>query len=223
MRQMSLRVAQILDVQRSRRTGLWMPAVALNVALLVLVLASAPYVPQLVAFESHAQIHPQPDSQSQPQLRAALPIAQAKSSPQARQAVHTLVRSVVDENIHRAAGQPEAVSNVARDAQLTAIPAVYSSLPLNLKAFTEFASPKASALSASSKSPLPAAPMAMRSHAAMRVKATPEDLATPETYVVLQTTQMDDSGATVMTVCIWRIRPGHTPERQLESAIQLTI
>lgn len=52
MRQMSLRVTQILDAKRPRRTGLWLPVLGVNAGLLVLVIGTAPYVPHLVAFQN---------------------------------------------------------------------------------------------------------------------------------------------------------------------------
>lgn len=44
MRQMSMRVAQILDGKRSRRTGLWAPVLAVNTILVALVYGAAPYL-----------------------------------------------------------------------------------------------------------------------------------------------------------------------------------
>ena len=52
MRDMSLRVAQILDTERPSRTGLWKPALGLSAGMLALVLGAAPYTPPLVAFQA---------------------------------------------------------------------------------------------------------------------------------------------------------------------------
>ena len=52
MRQMSMRVAQILDAKRPRRTGLWKPVLGVSTVLLAVVFGVAPYVPQLVAFRN---------------------------------------------------------------------------------------------------------------------------------------------------------------------------
>lgn len=51
MHQMSLRVAQILDAKRSRRTGLWKPVVGLSAGVLTVAMGAAPYMPRLVAFQ----------------------------------------------------------------------------------------------------------------------------------------------------------------------------
>lgn len=51
-RQMSLRVAQILDARRPHRTGLWKPVLGVSVGLLAVVFGVAPYMPQFVAFHN---------------------------------------------------------------------------------------------------------------------------------------------------------------------------
>lgn len=55
MRQMSLRVAQILDANRPSHTGLWKPAVGMCAGLLMLVLGAAPYMPRVIAFKAPVQ------------------------------------------------------------------------------------------------------------------------------------------------------------------------
>src|SRR6266700_6307810 len=56
MRQLSLRVAQILDVQRPRTTQLWKPAIPLVTVMAVLCAFSAPHLPQLVGFTADVPI-----------------------------------------------------------------------------------------------------------------------------------------------------------------------
>lgn len=72
MRQMSVRVTQILDGKRSRHSGPWAPVLAVNAALVALVFGAAPYVPQLVAFRNQPV-----QNQSRPILAAQLVSAQA--------------------------------------------------------------------------------------------------------------------------------------------------
>jgi beta-lactamase regulating signal transducer with metallopeptidase domain len=55
MRDMSLRVAQILDSKQPSRTGLWKPVLGLSAAMLALVLGATPYAPRLVVFETQPQ------------------------------------------------------------------------------------------------------------------------------------------------------------------------
>jgi beta-lactamase regulating signal transducer with metallopeptidase domain len=54
MRDMSLRVAQILDTkQRPSCTGLWKPVLGLSAGMLALVFSVAPYAPPLIAFRTN--------------------------------------------------------------------------------------------------------------------------------------------------------------------------
>jgi beta-lactamase regulating signal transducer with metallopeptidase domain len=55
MSHMSLRVTQILDEQRPRRTRLWKPALALSTGMFALVFLIAAYAPRFVAFEDRPQ------------------------------------------------------------------------------------------------------------------------------------------------------------------------
>lgn len=51
-RQMSLRVAQILDAKQPHRTGLWKPVLGVSAGLLALVIVVTPCAPRFVAFEN---------------------------------------------------------------------------------------------------------------------------------------------------------------------------
>ena len=55
MRDMSLRVAQILDTKRPSRTGLGKPVLGLSAGLLALAFAAAHHAPRLVAFQTQPQ------------------------------------------------------------------------------------------------------------------------------------------------------------------------
>lgn len=72
MHQMSLRLAQILDPKRPRRTGLWKPVLAFTAGMLALVLGAAPSMPKLVAFQAQPGQSPaQPTQTAQRVLNAA--------------------------------------------------------------------------------------------------------------------------------------------------------
>lgn len=72
MHQMSLRLAQILDPKRPRRTGLWKPVLAFTAGMLALVLGAAPSMPKLVAFQVQPSQSPaQPTQTAQRVLNAA--------------------------------------------------------------------------------------------------------------------------------------------------------
>ncbi len=63
LRQMSVRVEQILDVRRPRHTGLWKPVLGASVGLLIAILVAAPYAPRLVAFENLPSLRQSPQLQ----------------------------------------------------------------------------------------------------------------------------------------------------------------
>src|SRR4029077_14276577 len=80
MRDMSLRVAQILDTKRPSHTGLGQPVLGLSAGLLVLVFGAAHYAPRLVAFETQPQyrraqhipaIQPATDAEMRPEAAGA--------------------------------------------------------------------------------------------------------------------------------------------------------
>ena len=193
MRQMTMRVTQILDGKRSRRSGLWAPVLAVNTMLVALVLGAAPYVPQLVAFRN------QPGrSQS----------AQMPASSQAGQARNDGAR-IAAASATAAFAMTQPVSQRTNFAlQPRAIPASYhpraAALPLRLKA-----SPK-SPSNAPSNATTPAQP------AVIRAKAETNEPPSQATYVVVETTQYSDTGDQVWTLCVWRVQGG---KRQLETAI----
>jgi beta-lactamase regulating signal transducer with metallopeptidase domain len=75
MSHMSLRVTQILDEERLRRTGLWKPVLALSAGMFSLVFLIAAYAPRFVAFEDRPQ-----QSQTQTVLATNSVLRQARSS-----------------------------------------------------------------------------------------------------------------------------------------------
>jgi hypothetical protein len=92
MRQMSARVAQILDVSRPRRTGLWKPVLGASAGLLMVILVAAPYAPRLVAFQNP------PSLRQSPQLRVqgtgSEPAAVAASIDLSHAAAASVTRSL---------------------------------------------------------------------------------------------------------------------------------
>ena len=62
MHQMSLRLAQILDGERPRRTALWTPVMGLAAGMMALAIGAAPFIPRVVAF----QTQPSPSASQQP-------------------------------------------------------------------------------------------------------------------------------------------------------------
>ena len=188
MRQMTMRVTQILEGKRSRRTGLWAPVLGVNTILVALVVGAAPYVPQLVGF----RIQP---GRNQSTQRLATSRAQAGNDGSRIAAARTTAASPMT--------QPDSQrTNFA--LQPRAIPAAYhpraAALPLRGKAL----------LNAPLNATTPAQP------GVIRTKAESNALPSQATFVVVETTQYDDSGAGVWTLCIWQVKGG---KRQLETAI----
>ncbi len=134
MRDMSLRVAEILDAKRPRRTVLWKPILGLSAGMLALVFSAAPYAPRLVSFQT------QP---SQSQMRQTHPTQQARNAeaqPVASDAASS--RPVAARVARRSslAPQPRAIS-VALNSRAAMVPlrlaAAPPSQPVIMRAKTE--------------------------------------------------------------------------------------
>jgi len=196
MHQMSIRVTQILDGTRSRRTGMLAPVLGVNAALLALVVAATPYVPQLVAFRSLP-------GQNQPARMEAVSRKAQPTSLSATAAFNSPLAHAVSQRL-----DPEPQPRV--------IPAAYHPrtdvLPLRQKV--------------ASHSVLNSPPQANRrlewatntsaKPAVIRAKADANSPSSPETFVVVETTQYDSSGSGIWTLCIWQVKGG---KKQLETAI----
>jgi hypothetical protein len=56
-----------------------------------------------------------------------------------------------------------------------------------------------------------------------QVRASRENLPMHETFLILQTTQYDDSGSSIWTLSVWRVGDGDAAARDLQSAIVLSL
>ena len=178
MREMSVRIAQILDAKRPRQTAFWKPLLGASAGMLALAVAAAWYAPQFVAF----QTLPKPD-----QARQSRPAA-----PGAKPAVLSAATG--------AAGYAQPIANLGEPKMIQAeFHAGREALPLRLKTTP----PRAPAL--------------------MRAKATAPERPTRETFFILQTTQFDDSGSAVWTLCIWKVGEGNSADKEWRSAIVLSL
>ena len=185
MRDMSLRVAQILDTRRPSHTRIGKPVLGLSAGLLALVFGAAHYAPRLVEF------------QTQPQHWRALPVqaiqqaTDAEMQPKAAGATRSRSAAALDSQRSSLAPQPRV------------IPAVFN--------------PRTAVVTPHLKATSPPKPVVMRA------RATPEHPPIQETFVILRTTRYDASGAEVWTLCIWRVGGEDSAERQLQSAIFLSL
>jgi BlaR1 peptidase M56 len=118
-RQMSIRVAQILDAKRAHRTALWTPLLGVGASMLAVVFGAAPYLPQFVAFQN------QPGKSQPTQMQAAM----AKPQPAAQATRADLMSHTV---------APPVARTFDLAPQPRAIPAAYhphaAAAPLRLKA-----------------------------------------------------------------------------------------
>ena len=185
MRDMSLRVAQILDTRRPSHTGLGKPVLGLSAGLLALVFGAAHYAPRLVEF------------QTQPQHRRA-------------QHVHAIQQATDAEMQPEAAGATRSRSTAALDSQR-------SSLAPQPRVIPAVFNPRTAVVTPHLKATSPPKPVVMRA------RATPEHPLIQETFVILRTTRYDASGAEVWTLCIWRVGGENSAEKQLQSAIFLSL
>jgi bla regulator protein blaR1 len=87
MRDMSLRVAQILDGRRPNHTTLWKPVLGLSAGMLLLVFGAAPYAPQVVTFRAQssrnemAQIHAMQQSTNAEAQAVAVEAPSSRTEP----------------------------------------------------------------------------------------------------------------------------------------------
>jgi len=120
MRDMSLRVAQILDSKQPSRTGLWKPVLGLSAAMLGLVLGATPYAPRLVAFET------QPKQGQTQHIQATQQATDAGLQPAAADAAMSRTAARLDRQPSSLAPQPRAIPVVLRSRT--------AEVPLQLKA-----------------------------------------------------------------------------------------
>ena len=190
MHQMSQRVAKILDAKRPGRPPLRGPVVALSAGVVALVLGAAPYMPRVVAFETHSRQNPAQQIQTQ---AAITKTAIAKTMPKIAepQTDATLVHSVAARTAPRPRIAPQARAiSAAFYPRRAAVPL------LKIK-----------------KASLPRQPEVINA------SASPEELPVPETIFILRTTQYDASGTGFWTLCIWRVGGNNPAGSQLPSAI----
>jgi beta-lactamase regulating signal transducer with metallopeptidase domain len=192
VRQMSLRVAQILDASRPRASALWKPVLVAGIGLIVFVVGAAPNVPQLLAFQprrSHSELRQSTAQQQQVKqiARAAGQAEFATESHRARTAAQPARIGAAEFGHAKAA--PVAQS-FAPARQTKAIPAAYH-LPVTQPSETQPALQPAAAPRS------PAAPV--------RVIAARQQPSSGETVFIVQATEFDPASGR-WTLCIWTVK-----------------
>lgn len=110
-RQMTLRVAQILDAKRPCRAGLWKPVLAVGAGLLAVTVGVAPYMPRFVTF------HNEPSQSQSMRMQAT----RKESRPVAVVATEDLSRAVAPPVRRRLALAPQPRAIPAAFNQRTAV------------------------------------------------------------------------------------------------------
>jgi beta-lactamase regulating signal transducer with metallopeptidase domain len=196
MRQMSARIAQILDPKRAPQNNSWKPVTAASLALLAISAGAAAYTPQFVAFKN-----------SNPTQRAAdFSIIGASSSS----AIQSSLESTLEQRAHAipATFDPRNPGSPRHQFPAQTVSAVVRRKP---------PARHARALRASLQLPYVQAKLPRRE------TALDQGSATHATYVILQTRQYDASGAGVWTLCIWKIEGGDSAAQEFQSAIVLSV
>src|SRR3984893_13744517 len=123
MRDMSLRVAQILDAKRPSHTGLGKPVLGLSAGLLVFVFGAAHYAPRLVAFQTPPQ-----HGQTQ-HIHVIQQATDAELQPEAAGATRSRTAAALDSHRSSLAPQPRVTPAVFNPRTAVATPHLKATSP----------------------------------------------------------------------------------------------
>jgi beta-lactamase regulating signal transducer with metallopeptidase domain len=196
MRQFPARVSQILNTKRpTSSTNSWKPIAGATVALLGMLAGTALYAPQFVAFDNSNGQKPPADFSS----TLAATAAASRSA-----AIQASLESVLAQNAR-------------------AIPATFNPRQQFPAQPAQAISPRKPA-GAHAHALRPSGPQPNIRQASLDQSDEYLNQRPPvhATFVILQTTQYDASGAGIWTLCIWRIEGGDSA-RDLQSAIVLSV
>jgi beta-lactamase regulating signal transducer with metallopeptidase domain len=201
MHQTSLRVSQILDLNRSRATRVWKPALYSVAAFSVVCLVSLSHAPELVAFED-----PMPD--------AAVASAKPASSTPVSDKGFVEKQAVATEASFRAPTIQHTVSHRIREGTSSLVPERSENKPglqpLRRRVDTTLsaASEPAMAPAEENSARLLEAEMVEQRNdrLALAMSMTVDDEAAPRAvFVVLQTAQYREAGPMLWTICVWHV------------------
>jgi beta-lactamase regulating signal transducer with metallopeptidase domain len=199
VREVSKRVAQILDSKRSRTTRGWRPALAMIGTLAVITVTAVPYAPELISFQAKVQ----PTVTAGASSVSSIPIT-AASLRWAGEGT----RPYVDNG-----GNPSAsLSTSARQSaspQWTGEGARRSTTSMS----RVLSHPTVIPAKARSQHPI-------RTPKIMMAKAKASDRTRPaETLLVLHSSQFDESNSTVWVLTLWRVRTADGEQQTLQETI----
>jgi beta-lactamase regulating signal transducer with metallopeptidase domain len=217
MRQTSLRVSQILDVNRSSATRVWKPALYSVAAFFVVCLVSLSHAPELVAFQD-----PMKDS-----MKDRMPYAAIASATPAS----VMLASAADSNSPEKRAVATAASLRAESAGLTDQPATQAAEKLlqahRMREGTSSLVPQSaenkSGLQPRRRRMLVQASFSAAGKAAL-ARRTPidDEAAAPQAiFVVLQSAQYDQAGPMFVRICVWRVTVLNLSRTSLETTTYL--
>jgi hypothetical protein len=117
---------------------------------------------------------------------------------------------------HSPATQPATVAKAHSDSAMAMFEAQGTSRAPQIRAIPAKFTMGTAGFPARLKATTPRKPSVIRARAE-------EELPVQDTFVVVQTTQYDAFGSGVWTLCIWKVKGGNLAERELESAIVVTL
>jgi hypothetical protein len=123
MRDMSLRVAQILDTRRPSHTGLGKPVLGLSAGLLALVFGAAHYAPRLVEFQT------QPQHWRAQHIHAIQQATDAEMQPEAAGATRSRSAAALDSQRSSLAPQPRVIPAVFNPRRALVTPHLKATSP----------------------------------------------------------------------------------------------
>jgi len=229
MRQTSLRVSQILDVNRSSATRVWKPALYSVAAFFVVCLVSLSHAPELVAFQDpmkdpmkDSMKDPMPDSMKDRMKDAAI----ASATP-----ASVMLASAADSNSPEKRAVATTASLRAESAGLTDQPAKQAAETLlqthRMREGTSSLVPQSaenkSGLQPRRRRMLVQASFSAAGKAAL-ARRTPidDEVAAPQAiFVVLQSAQYDEAGPMFVRICVWRVIVVDSSRTSLETATYL--
>jgi beta-lactamase regulating signal transducer with metallopeptidase domain len=195
VREVSVRVAQILDPKRPRTTRGWRPALAMSGALAVITLSAVPYAPELISFQRKVQ----PAVTAGAGGVSSVPIT--ASSRRAGEGTRPYVDNGGNTSASRRAS--------ARRSMVKGNGMEKSSEKLARSESRPTVIPAKAALQKKNQKP----------HVIM-AKAKSSDRTRPvETLLVLRSSQFDESDSTVWTLTVWRVRTADGEQQTLQETI----
>jgi len=215
VRQTSLRVSQILDVNRSSATHVWKPALYSVAAFFIACLVSLSHAPELVAFKDPpdtmasattpgATLASATELNSFAKLAAVIPASfRVRSDESSIHQIREGTASAVPQNSENDIGLQPAAQIAENLSQTQSNPAAQ---PRYVKARHGSAwEQTASAVESGRNSAKVVETRFVQSGPRAGAQIDEQAVAPQAIFLIMQTAQYDESGPTVWTICVWRV------------------